>query len=104
MTENPLDVGKESHVEHTVRFIEHEILQATQRRIRPRRVIEQATWRRHDDIDTRSECMFLRPHPDPTVDGRAGERRVNRKRIEVFQDLCRELARRCQHQRTGGAT
>jgi hypothetical protein len=28
--------------------------------------------------------VFLRPHPDPTVDGRAGERRVNGKRIEVL--------------------
>ena len=43
--------------------------------------------------------MLLRAHADAAEHGGAGDRRVDRERVEVFEDLRRQLARRRQHQR-----
>jgi len=64
-------------------------------------MIEQAAGRGDQHVDAAAEGMFLRPHPDAAVHRRAGDRRVHRQVVQIFQDLRRQLARRRQHQGAG---
>ena len=68
--EYPADVGEKSHVEHAIGFIEHEILEAAELRVRLPEVIEQPPRRADDDVDTAAEGVLLRSHADAAVDGR----------------------------------
>ena len=97
------DVGQESHVEHPIGFVQHEVLQAAELRIRRAEVIEQPAGRGDDDVDAAAEGVLLRPHADAAEDGRRGQRRVHREVVEVFDNLRRQLARRREHERARGA-
>jgi hypothetical protein len=57
-------------------------------------VIEQPAGRGDDDVDAAAERVLLRSHADAAVDRRSGYWRVERQRVEVLQDLRRELAGR----------
>ena len=103
MAEDAPDVGQEAHVEHPVRFVEHEVLECIELCVGRAHVIEQPARRRDDHVDASAERVLLRTHPHPAVDGCPGERGVNGKRIEVFEDLRRELPRRREHQRARDA-
>ena len=93
------DVGQEAHVEHPVRFVEHEELEPGQLRVRRAEMIQQPARRGDDDVDAAAEGMFLRSHADAAEDRGARQRRVDRHVLEVFEDLRRQLARRREHQR-----
>ena len=91
--EDAADVGEEAHVEHPVRLVEDEDLEARELRVREAEVVEEAPGRRDDHVDAAPERVLLRAHPDAAEDGRAGHRRVDGELLEVLVDLRRELAR-----------
>ncbi len=98
VTEDPPDVRQEAHVEHAIGFVEHEVLEAIELRIGRARVVEQAARGRHDHVDSAPERVLLGTHPDAAVDRGAGEGGVDRKPVEVFENLRGKLARGRQHQ------
>ena len=85
--QHALDVGQEAHVEHAVGLVEHEDLEALERRVGVAEVVEQAPGRRHDHVDARAERVLLRPHADAAEDGGARDRRVHGQLREVLVDL-----------------
>ena len=93
------DVGQESHVEHPVRLVEHEDLEAFELRVRESEVVEQAARCRDQDVDARAEGMLLRAHADAAEDRGGRERRVDGELARVLVDLGGELARGRQHER-----
>ena len=103
MTQHLLDVRQEAHVEHPVGFVEHEVLEAGQLRVRLAEVIEQPARRRDDHVDAAPERMLLRTHADAAEDRRAGDRRVHGEVLQVLVDLRRQLARRREHERARDA-
>src|SRR5690242_20365143 len=92
MLEHLLDVRQKSHVEHSIRLIEHENLERVHSRVVVLEVIEEATRRGDDDIYAGSQRVLLRPHADAAIDRRAGERGVDRELREMLLDLRRQLA------------
>src|SRR5262245_63271709 len=80
------------------------MLESAQLRVRSGGVIEQASRRGDHEIDAGAKRMLLRSHADAAVDGGAAERRVDGQRVEVFQDLRRQLARRGEDERARRAS
>ena len=104
MAQHAADVRQESHVEHAVRLVEHEILQPPELRVGGPEVVEQSAGRTGDHVDAAAKRVLLRAHSDTAEDGRGGERRVHREVVEIFDDLRRQLARRRQDECAGRAT
>ena len=103
MPQHAPDVGQEAHVEHAVRLVEHQHLEAAQGRIGLPEVVEQAAGRRHDHVDTRAEGVLLRTHAHSAEDGEGAHGRVHRELLEVRLDLGRELPGRREDERPRGA-
>ena len=101
--EDAADVGEEAHVEHPVRLVEDEDLEAGELRVREPEVVEEAAGRRDDHVDAAPEGVLLRAHADAAEHGRAGHRRVHRELLEVLVDLRRELPRGREDERARGA-
>ena len=101
--QDALDVGQEAHVEHAVGLVEHEHLQARERRGGVAEVVEQPARRRHDHVDARAQRVLLRSHADAAEHRGARDGRVHRELREVRVDLRGQLARGCQDQRPRGA-
>ena len=99
MPENAANIREEAHVEHPIRFVQHQILQAGQTRVRRAEVIEQTARRCDDHVDAAAEGVLLRPHPDASVDSCAAQRRVNGQRVQVLGDLRRQLTCRREYER-----
>ncbi len=93
------DVGQKSHVEHAIGFVEHEVLEAAQLRVRLPEMIEQPARRADDDVDAAAEGVLLRAHADAAVHREAADRRVNGEVLQIFDNLRRELARRGDDER-----
>src|SRR5450759_867865 len=91
--EDAADIGQEAHVQHPVRLVEDEDLDARELRVAEAEVVEKAARRRDDHVDAAPERVLLRAHSDAAENGRAGKRRVDRERLEVLVDLRRQLAR-----------
>ena len=70
MAQHAPDVGQESHVEHAVGFVEHEVLEAGELRVRRAEMIEQTAGRADDHVDAAAERVLLRPHADAAEDRR----------------------------------
>ena len=103
MTEHATDVGQEAHVEHAIGFVEHEVLEAAQLRVRLPEMIEQPPRRPDDDVDAAAEGVLLRAHADAAIHGKAAERRVDGEILQIFDNLRRQLARRRDDERARGA-
>src|SRR5688500_14514921 len=99
MAEHAADVGQEAHVQHPIRFIEHEDLQRLELCVAVLEMIEQTSGRGDEHVDAAAERMLLRPHPHAAVNRGAGEWRVYGEIAQMLVDLCRELARRREDQR-----
>ncbi len=54
-------------------------------------------------VDAAAEGVLLRTHADAAEDRGAGQRRVHGERVQVLEDLRRQLARRGQDERPGHA-
>jgi hypothetical protein len=91
--------GEEAHVEHPVRFIQDEELDAFELGVRLLEVIQKAAWRGDDHVHACPERMLLRAHAHAAVYRRGRQGRVHRERIQVLMDLCRQLARRREDER-----
>ena len=103
MPQYPADVRQKAHVEHAVRLVQHQVLYAGQAGIRRLEVIEQASRGGHQDVHSTPKGMLLGTHPDATVHGSAGDRRVHRQIVQVLQHLSRELACGCEHESPSGS-
>ena len=95
------DLGKEAHVEHAIGLVENEILEMAHPRITRPHVIQQPSWRGDDHVDAALERVFLRAHAHAAEDRRARDRGVDRQRVEIFENLRRELAGRRKDERAG---
>ena len=100
LPEDAADFREEAHVEHPVGLVEHEVLDVIELHVPGSQVIEEAARRRDDDVDPAAERVLLRAHADAAIDGRRRHGRMNGERVEVFENLGRQLARRRQDQRT----
>ena len=103
MPEDPPDVGQEPHVEHAVGLVEDQELEVRELGVGRAQVVEQPPRRRDDHVDAGPEGVLLRPHRHAAEDRRAGERRVDRERVELLEDLRGQLTRRREDQRAGPA-
>src|SRR5690606_36414166 len=101
--ENPANVADEAHVEHAIRFVQHENLDAGQVEGPALHVVEQAARRGDDDVDALAQLLDLRVHADAPEDHGRPERQVAAVRAYALADLRRELARRHQDQRPHAA-
>ena len=99
LREDPPDLRQETHVQHPVRLVQHQMLDVPQPRVARAHVIHQPAGRRDDDVDAAAERVFLRPHADAPVDRRSRDRRVDGERVEVVQNLGRQLSGRSQDER-----
>ena len=100
--EDALHVGPEAHVEHPVRFVEHEHLERAEAHRGVPHVIHQAAGRGDDDVDVRLERLLLLGHLDAAEDGDARHGRVIREALHLIFDLHGELSRGRENQRTRG--
>ena len=99
MAKDTADVGQEAHVEHAIRFVEHQILKAAEPRVRRTEMVEQTAGRPDDDVDAAAKRVLLRPHADAAEYSGSSDGRVHREIVEVAEDLGRELAGRRQNER-----
>ena len=99
MLEHAADVRQEPHVEHAIGLVQHEVFDAVEPGVRRLEVIEQPARRGDDHVHAAAEGMLLRTHAHAAVHRGAGQRRMHGQRVEVLEDLRRELARRRQHER-----
>ena len=99
LLQDPAHVGQEAHVEHPVGLVDHQDLDAAQRRVGRAHVVEQTAGRRDDHVDAPPEGLLLRPHADAAEDRRRRRARVAPELPEVLLDLRGQLARGSQDER-----
>jgi hypothetical protein len=90
--EDPADVGREPHVEHPVRFVQHQHLELGAVDVSPTHVVEQPPRSGDDDIDAAPQRARLGLHADTAVDGHRLHAQVTPVRSGAFQHLLRQLA------------
>ena len=98
--EDPLDVGQEPHVEHVVRLIEHEDLDAVELRVALAHQVEQAAGAGDDDLRTGAKALDLRVLVHPAEHRQGAHPGVLGEGLELLVDLDRELAGRREDERT----
>ncbi len=94
------DVRDESHVQHAVRFVEHQDLHLRQIDRALLRVIEQAARRRHQNVGAAAQAIDLRIDADAAEDDLRAQPQVLAVGADAFVDLRGELAGRHEHERT----
>ena len=103
-----LNVGNEPHVEHAVRFVDHQHVAAIEQDLAPLEQVHQAAGRGDQHVDALFQRLDLIAHLD------AANQQSHRKLVifavflEILGHLRRQLARRLQnqaarHQRAGAA-
>jgi hypothetical protein len=97
--EDPLDIGNEAHVEHPVRLVDDEHLDARHQDLAAVEPVEQAAGRGDQDIDTLLEQLLLVTHADAADEQRHGEVEMLAVGLEAVGNLRRQLARRAEDQR-----
>ncbi len=81
--QNAAHRGQEAHVEHAIRFVDHEKRDVVERGGFLREMIEQTAGRRDDDVGAAFERRGLLTEADAAVDGRDFDVRVLREGREV---------------------
>ncbi len=94
------DVGDEAHVEHAIRFVEHENLDARQIDGPLLSVIEQPTRRRDQDVGATAQILDLRIDAHAAEDHQAAMTQIFAVALDAFIHLRRELTRRHENQHT----
>ena len=97
------DVRQEALVEHAVRLVDDERLDAAELDEPLSDQIEQPAGRRDDDVDAVAERARLRVLADAAEDDRGPQRAAATVGVEAVVDLRRELARRRDHEHARGA-
>ena len=97
--DDALHVVDEAHIEHSISLIEHEDRQFAQIGMALVHQIEQAAWRRDQDIEAASQIVDLRLLTDAAEDHGAAQAEMPAVGAEILDDLDRELAGWRQDQR-----
>ena len=97
--ENLANLRQKPHVEHPIGFVEHEVLDPIELRVRPAQMIEQPPGRRDEHVDAAAKRVLLRARADAAEHRGAGDGRVHGEILHVGQDLRGQLARRHEHER-----
>ena len=63
-------------------------------------MVEEPARRGHHHVHSAPERMLLRAHADAAIDRRTDERRMHGERVEVIENLGRQLPRRGEDERT----
>jgi hypothetical protein len=92
--EDGVDVLGEAHVEHLVRFVEHDGLQRFEVQRALPQVVERTTRRRDDDVRAALQAHHLATEVLAAVDRQHDAARAAAVAMEGLRDLVRELARR----------
>ena len=58
--DDAIDLRREAHVEHAIRFVEHEHLEIVEHDVLPLEMIDQPARRRDDDVDAGAQLLLLR--------------------------------------------
>jgi hypothetical protein len=95
------DVADEAHVEHAIRFIEHEDLDRGEIDTALTDEIEQPPGRCHHDVGSGAETPNLVRLAHSAEDGGMPQREVPAVRVEALSNLSGQLAGRTQDQRPG---
>ena len=95
---NPIELRRETHVEHSIGFIQHQNLEIVENDVLPLHVIEQPARSRDYDIHSGTKRLRLGLDADSAENRDDAQRRVLAVLAEAFFDLSRELARRRQNQ------
>src|SRR3569623_2105600 len=95
--DDALDVVDEAHVEHAIRFVEHEHLELLEIDEALVREVEQAARRGDEDVDAALELLLLRMLADAAEDHGRPQRQVRAVGREALADLGGALARRREH-------
>ena len=88
----------EAHVEHPVGFVEDENLDAIETQRPAVEMVDQAAWRRHQDVDAARQRLDLGAARDAAENHGAREVQMPAIGPEALGDLARELAGRRQDQ------
>ena len=91
--QDALQIGHEAHVEHAVRFVEHDHLHAFERQVATFEVVDEPARAGDHDVDAALERAFLDRHVDAAERGADVQAREGRVLAEVLGDLHAEFAR-----------
>ncbi len=103
MPEDTLDLGQETHVQHPVSLVEHEVLEPSELGVWRAKMIEQPSRRGDDDVDAAPKGVLLLRHADAAEHGRRSDRGMHGEVVQVLENLRRQLARGGKDERAGGA-
>ena len=96
--EDPAELRQEAHVQHTVRFVEHQYLDVVESRRPLVEVVVEPPGRGDDHLDTSLEGLDLRVHPHPSDHDRGADVAAMAEPLQLRADLQRQLSRRRQDQ------
>ena len=99
--ENRVEILGESHVEHLVRFVEHEHVKALELERPAPDVIERAARRRHDHLRAALELADLTVHRRAAIDRQHRQPHALRVLVHRLGHLHRQLASRHEDQPGG---
>ncbi len=97
LAQNRLEIVGKPHVEHFVRFIEHERDERLELERRAPQMIERAAGRRHDDVGAAAERMDLIAHGRAAVQRHDRQAQTRGVLADGVRHLHRELAGRHEH-------
>ncbi len=93
------DIRNETHVEHAVRLVDHQNLDAVQQQLAADEMIEQPARRRNHHVGPAIELAVLILVGHAADQERHGQLVVLAEDLEMLGDLCGKLARRFKDQR-----
>ena len=93
-----LDGRQKPHVQHAVRFIDHQDFYTIQSGVSPIQMIQQAARTGDDHLDALLQGLFLRLHAHAAVNRGGSQGRKFPQRIHHVVDLFGQFTRRCDDQ------
>ncbi|MCY1527078.1 hypothetical protein D9M68_621320 [compost metagenome] len=97
--DDALEVGQEAHVQHAVRFVEHQDADLAQVHVLLLDVVEQAARRSHQHFAAAAQRLLLGTDIDAAEHHRRTQRRLLAVAFDAFVHLIREFARGREDQR-----
>ena len=94
--DDPLDIGDEAHVEHPVRFVDHQDARVRQQDLAAAVQVEKASRGSDQHVDTAIELAFLIDEAFAADQQRHRQPMMLAIELESSRDLGRELARRLE--------
>src|SRR5919108_244954 len=91
-----IDLGRESHVEHPVRFVQHEHLEIIEDEVLSFEVIDESARGRDDNVHAAAQCRFLWAECDTPKDFGDAKTTMASVLLEAFPYLSCQLSRWCE--------